>query len=1731
MNFFLNNDYDINDDLILDDYMQYENYNINENKNNKRTSDFRHIQYNNLSLKNSLLKKIDKETKNIEKYFFKKIEEFPKIFPQKNLSSLEQTINYLESISIPSKCICAGIIDTIPGWRCVECSIYENSIYCSNCYFNSKEIHKNHKVEFLNSSGGMCDCGDPDSLYSFCAEHRGPYTKQEEIDEYIKKVFNENDLKNIKNFFDDFFNKFSNYLILTEKCKLFYDDILEQNKNQDDSKINITNLKSNFEVVFKNFMDFLRMITEKNLAMLNIMASYFLKNNFDKNNKEQGLTTHSCIKISENNIEILYKDKNANKNILSSMNFSGITKHKCECPFLRLFISNYRSNIKPLDVNETEDEKFFLSFTHNLFLRKAMCIILFFLYKEVLLNHSNNIIYVRNQYFMEDALVTIVEKSELIEDSYDFFYEYVKNYLEKHKFSYDLGIINKDELDKFLINIRLYMYDSKYLSKPKVRQLMLSKDCIYIKLIDILCLFHNQLFFKSIVPHPQFQAKKEIIELVDAELFILNIASMTIFYTDWENINKIKDIFNYFVDKIIFLKKNSKLEKDEYTFHIPLYKFFGVFINNFCLNYALNNNTNLYKAIEFVKSNLFRSKKEMNQIINIILDEYYKFFGFTLGIRNGFFNYYEIHNYNFVYFNDMRYLTKDFILLKYLIAMLEEPLNINYIIEKTNVENTYSIFKSIFGQVPNPQSKNNSNENEQNVSGFFGFLRHPIISITNYFSKKNPFKKKTDETEENNFTMHWRRFLEMIITILKNDSTILSDTLISYDETISLKTKNIFYEKIKKNKYLMQDCRYMLKQSLIHTIIANGNLMDLEQIHKTINKFYLSIFDDKEFSQILDEVTFNKTNGEKKQFFIKDSMFKYLDMNYYFSPMIRSKAELYINDFKKDMFKMYHSYYYSPSEFTFDFYNKAYENVFLSTENIELFRNALEILLNPVYEDKMKKYDANNIRAVMLPVIFNFLSMFGSINSALFYNFKLNNENLIANICKILNNVINANKENNFLDSELADNIVEVNKQLNSYKTIRGFINDGIIKLKNKSYNTDEEELRINLEKSGGKNNINLTKIESKEEEKKNKLKNMKDKLKNKMKSKSDKFINKAKKNKDMKEIIDTKEKKEDINVNDINKENEEIMCFYCRNLINLNSFEKPYGKLGLIVDDYFYDNSITTTLNSELNHIIENESNNLIKESSSNIIKNLQANRKKNYRISSCGHYFHQTCFNNGKTYNGFKCPLCEKIQNILIPPLNNFYKKESFLKPPILKLKDIFSKENIMKNNNNIIMQDDFKYIIINFLNESACLDLDYIDSQDISLLDLIQNLLKKYQSFINFLINLIYSNAITFHKHQQILIIKNLFLSLRYLIYINYINIDEITKHVQQLIEEIQFTFLNDFLPNDVDYFNKKFDELLICFCILFDYNEIKNSFIFLINLILPYIGFFAYLKSLVIKNNLYTLGKDSLENMSLDNLKKYLNENNTEIINHFIKFLHRFYIIKLTTNFENNDDKITHNLKNLSDEELFSILNIEKLYQSLSKNDRGEIIFSDLFKKIPELLSSFDYYNNIKDLLIDYNEIFDSLINQSKKTENKISKLVEPNFIIQFIPYEFKLISLDNQIFDFFEKYVFKKCIMCNNEVKYYFICIVCGQKICATNSCDKSSIHVRNCSGKMGMFIYIGDMKLYIINSENKKKILFPLYVNESGVGPDLTNKGREFKLSKENYETALKEFISLDIKM
>ena len=1717
----------------------------NNNNNNKSKTiikeDFRHITKTDLKIKSTLLKQIQDETLLLEKFFFEKLEGFPKIFEGKNLNIYNEVFNYLEKVSIPSKCECSGIIDNIPGWSCIDCSIYENSIYCSKCYLNSKDLHKDHKVEFLNQSGGMCDCGDPDSLYTFCHEHCGPYTNQKQIDEYINKVFPENILKNIKIFLDDIFYQLTKYLLLTEKCKLFYNKFSNRSDQKEDSFSNILAVKDNFAIIFQNFLRLFKKISEKNLAMLHILASYFLKNNLNKsevkdNEKDQWFTTHTCIKIYPDNIEILYKDKNSNKNFLSPiMNFSGTEKHKCECPFLRLLVSNYRNNIKSLDQNETDEEQFLLSLNHNFFLRRAMCIIIHFLIKEVMFNNSDYIRNVRSQYFVEDALVILAQKSNIIEENFEFLYDYLRDFFEKRLKKFELGIVDSNELDIIVDEIKIYMFDSKIWSKPSVRKLMYPKININKRLIDIFCLFHKQLIFKSIVPHPAFQSKKPLIELIDMELFLLFTSNMLFLSTDWENLERMKEIFNYFVDKILFLSKNKTLENNEFSYHLSIYRYFGAFINFFCFNYAINNDTNINNSIEFVKTNLFRSKTEMDDIIKIILEEYYKFYGFIIGIKTGYFNYYELSNYYFIYFNDLRYLFKDLYLLKYLLAMAENPIKLNSILEKSNIEDIYTIFKSIFIPDDTTTSKKNNETKQSYISSVFNFLRHPISSITNYFYNK----EKIDE-KENKYVIQWKLILEIIIIVLKNDTMPLNQILRFYQQTVSSKTKNFFFDKVRNNKYLMNDCRNILKETFIQTIIANGNLMDLDKIKKSVEDFYLDFFGEKEYEEILEDVAAYKINGEKKQFYIKDSHLKYLDFNYYYSPMKKSKAELYISDFKKDVFKRNNSYYYNPSEFFFDFYNKAYENIFLCNENIELLTTILEVLLNPIYEERMKNYNPGSIRTIMLPVVFNYLSIFGCINSKGFYEFKLKNENLITKICNILNDFINTNKENKYLDSELAENIMELLKRLNSYKALRGYINDGIIKFNEKSYNSNEEELNINYEKNT-KYEKKLSEIGLKEAENKTKIKNMKDKLKNMMKQKSGKFKDNALKNKNMKTFMEIKEKNDEENKID---NNDEITCFYCRNPINLKSFETPYGKLGLVLEDYFYHNSKISTLKSELNHIIQVEKfDDLKKQTFDTFIKKEQNNSKKNsLRITSCGHYFHKSCFEKGIQQIGFKCPLCEKSQNVLIPPLTNFYDKEDFLKPQ-LKLKDIFEQDtnNIIINNETIdnknnIINNSFEEIILSYFKKSIKLYEDLGDNP-LNFEYYIKTLFPKYQSYFNVLINLIYCDAMTFHKHQQIGIIKNTILSYRYFIHIKYINNNDFINHIHKLMKSFELNkgnyIINEngFRPDDVGYYNNILDELILCFCILFDYDEIKNLFILFINLILPYMCFFLYLRDFAVKNDLISLdNQPSLENISFDDMKKFLDENNLEIINYFKKFLHKFYVIKLLTDYRENENenKNTENIKKLSIEQLFTLLNTENIYNSLSKNEKNEIIFSDLFNKIPEQLSKYDYYN--KNMLINYNDSFNFMINYIHNNKSSLLK-INPDFIIQFIPYEFKFISLNNELFDFVEKYIFKKCVMCNKETKFYFICLVCGEKVCCTNICDLRQIHVKNCSGKRGIFLYISDMKLYIINSEKSLKVLYPLYVNESGVGPDLLRKPRDFKLSKENYEASLKEYVSFDSKL
>jgi len=362
-----------------------------------------------------LYSKIYSKTNKISSYFESSVKKFPSLF-DKNLETFEECLNYLEKISIPNKCVCAGVISDIPGWRCIDCSKNENTLYCSDCYIKSKDLHKGHKVYYWENSSGMCDCGDPSALNQYCHEHSGPFNNQNDIDNYIEKSFGKKVVENLTNFFDDFFLKFSKYLILTEKCEFFmpefffekYDGDLSEDLEKEKKSIKL--IKYNFGIVFKNFIYFLRLISKNNLGMVYLLSNYFLKNNFCSSKIEKEYKTeHSCIEINKNDIKVFY----------DSEEDDGI--HVCKCPFLRLFMSNYRDNVR---LNSTEDEQqFIFSFVHNLELRKSFCIIYFFIYNQILYNYNKELIVDRTQFFLKDSIDLITEKTNFLESSVKVLYK------------------------------------------------------------------------------------------------------------------------------------------------------------------------------------------------------------------------------------------------------------------------------------------------------------------------------------------------------------------------------------------------------------------------------------------------------------------------------------------------------------------------------------------------------------------------------------------------------------------------------------------------------------------------------------------------------------------------------------------------------------------------------------------------------------------------------------------------------------------------------------------------------------------------------------------------------------------------------------------------------------------------------------------------------------------------------------------------------------------------------------------------------------------------------------------------------------------------------------------------------------------------------------------------------------------------------------------------------------
>lgn len=305
----------------------------------------------------------------------------------------------------------------------------------------------------------------------------------------------------------------------------------------------------------------------------------------------------------------------------------------------------------------------------------------------------------------------------------------------------------------------------------------------------------------------------------------------------------------------------------------------------------------------------------------------------------------------------------------------------------------------------------------------------------------------------------------------------------------------------------------------------------------------------------------------------------------------------------------------------------------------------------------------------------------------------------------------------------------------------------------------------------------------------------------------------------------------------------------------------------------------------------------------------------------------------------------------------------------------------------------------------------------------------------------------------------------------------------------------------------------------------------------NISLPYFSFWLYLRNLIAENNFYSLYDEKIkEKISYDNFKKYINDNNKQMNDYLKLYLQKLLVIKLSTKYDIKIEDLDNiNFNNLSIEQLFNELNLENLYKILNKNE-NEINFIDLLEKSTKIFSSDSSLITQNCIISDLSVILNSLINNLKKQKEE-KYLMKTELFSQFILYKYEPIKLDENLFDFIEKNVFKKCCICNKS-KPSMICLTCGNKFCL-NQRECIIQHFNKCMREINMainnesFRFIGIKNIYFKDNDNNdnkftkrvgRKIFSPLYTNKFGEGPGI-HILNEFTLNKENLEKAIRDFI------
>ena len=544
------------------------------------------------------------------------------------VKTVEEMEDYFIDKELDSNTICAKKMIDVGGWRCADCVRNDNTIFCQDCWSRMKEKHKDHNIIFLNKVNGTCDCGDHNCINQkyFCSKHMGIFEKDEDIKTYINDSLGASLASKLKTTNQTMFNMMNE----------FYIRAINEKK---------TNSKGFLKVV-NEFINCFGILCDMSTACSFLISDLLLKKYFNK-------VKHTCLDI----------DVTTNKGKIIKSSFFA---HDCTCPFIRFLMEFWPG----------KKQKLIYKLLNNYKLKKLIGLYYFLFYNENIKNCILDFHDLSVQIIFTDVLRIACGIPGLIENMYVGFIEIFNIFINKDSnfsltgplLNLTISLLSKEKKFTFMKEIIYKLRcDTIYSLKPSSIYYLANNTEIIFKLIDMTSLLHNINSIKVIFPPPTTnQGEKYILEILDVEIWLLDILSLYISIFNFDNIDLVKEVFTYF-SKVIQKKIKNELKDDEYSFHISLYRAFSIFLNRYCFHEANKTNSNILKSLQNVHKLMPDFQKCSREMIKSI----YKVFGFITACEEGFFVYYgeSMAKYEYLYYFNREFIYRDFCLLKYLLAL------------------------------------------------------------------------------------------------------------------------------------------------------------------------------------------------------------------------------------------------------------------------------------------------------------------------------------------------------------------------------------------------------------------------------------------------------------------------------------------------------------------------------------------------------------------------------------------------------------------------------------------------------------------------------------------------------------------------------------------------------------------------------------------------------------------------------------------------------------------------------------------------------------------------------------------------------------------------------------------------------------------------------------------------------------------------------------------------------